>query len=438
MINNSLKIFFTAITVTLGILPHAYSASLNIDLTQEIQDVIQTKMEKSFSPVMPLNAIADQFTDVPKIDPSSFNFDKYFRPGDEPAIKAATQLFLQNISESIRNFIELKLVLHQLEQRLQETDNLNSENKLSNAALVADFSDFKSYSKKAMYAILKFDRPLVDVLVLCKSEICVQTLYHTSQAMVKFSKKMSERENEIFCRNDPFLKFLLNQAQTLAKAQAPQFELNYQAFRKINGEFISYWNQEKSSSKVWYSILGGKEHLNIVDLKFGKVHGSEFKTKSKWIENISIQRTQDLQKAPELWLNPENYPAPIKYLRKISFRCDPFPAQGSFSASLAAGGRRPMLCIDPDGNVYDVVAYSFGGSAHIGFDFINGFIIRSPKYIRPTGIWVGPSATIGAGGQADGALLFGKKGSVAILGGAGIGLGAGVSLLGIKIKPHQK
>ncbi|MBS1961308.1 MAG: hypothetical protein JST04_03755 [Bdellovibrionales bacterium] len=135
-----------------------------------------------------LQRITDAFASLKKLEPISIDINDLMKPGDEQAIKAATQRISDLFVGVATNIADMRAITYKLAALTQVAGNQENVE-----ALYRAFQErFEGDYDKAVNAFLIVDDGLLGALNLCKSELCAMQIGNAQKELMAFGSAMNQ------------------------------------------------------------------------------------------------------------------------------------------------------------------------------------------------------------------------------------------------------
>ena len=378
------------------------------------------------------------------LTPLEVNINDLFQAGDEPAISKASLAISKNFLRASQKMVDLKAMVYKLGALL----SVDQTGSLKDTLYDTYSQSFQNTYNAFINELVQIDTNIEDAVKLCRSEICVISIYNAKKELITLGKKINVGIN-IHQLDDIDVQWQFSNSLNMAvvektwevimpdneRVSSPYSVLLAGAF----STFVAAAAGTVNLGKLIYDVvLGGRItqfELDAYPVDVGHLQLSEtlfddlaYRKISSIVNNIPIEQVGHRK---------------VKYHINV-MACHNFgdPHTESFHV-LLYGINTFNRCVNlraQDTNLYKVSLQTYGP----GVSFENAhnlcIIIKSPAEITPLGKWVGFDAEATAIVSAQVGILVGKSASVATVGGLGygsLGAAAGISVLNISLADNQ-
>ena len=377
--------------------------------------------------------------------PLEVNINSLFQDGDEEAISKASLALSQNFLNASQKMIDLKAMVYKLGALL----SVDQSGFLKETLYETYSQSFQNTYNGLIRELAYIDDELQRAILLCRSEICVISIYNAKKELITLGKKLNVGIS-IDQLDDIDIQWQFSNSLNMAvvektwemimpdneRVSAPYSVLLAGAF----STFVAAAAGTVNIGKLVYDVILGGRMIGFeldahpIDMRYLDFSALAF-------DDLAYRKISSIV---------NNVPIEQVGHRKMTHHINIIQCsnQGDYNTSghhfLLYGINTFRKCANmrtDDQNLYTVSLETYGP----GIAFPNAHniavIIKSPAEINPLGTWVGVDAEVTGVLSAEVGILVGKSASVVSVWGLGygtIGAAAGISVLKIKFDGDQR
>jgi len=275
--------------------------------------------------------------------------------------------------------------------------------------------------------LITMDDECVASLEACKSELCLSYTSAALNNLIATGKALNKSSSKILKKESVLLEAALEETYFLWKSRSSQDD----KLLIFIGELITLAKGQQSARKTLSTLLNDKS-LKLIKSSQAKIEKSAFCNENVFAAELVESKIKEVVGGPYVRPKKNNF----RYTYTLACESlNDWVTLAGFRWAYNKNGAPTSQCLCLEDQKY----YTFD-SLNIGpglsvFGLKGQIKILSPIPIKLKGHWGGLNIGVGFGVGGSASVLFGKKGSVALIGTGGGGIGAHVAYSSLWLKP---
>ncbi len=362
-----------------------------------------------------VDRLAQELDGLNQLPPVRININELFTPGDEDAIRTAANAIGDKLRRSSLILADLSTIVYRMDALRQVLDGKDEQEvmKLYRTKFESRYQEFQA-------KIFLLSSEQIKAIEGCHSELCVKRVADAYRSLMEFMSNRSKKRSV----NNRLARASLE--STYQELTARTSKSSTRLVGAAMGNIVAASRAKQPFAGATRSFLGGKNVLRRLGLRTLSLPVNTVATEFGFLEDIQSGMMRSIVLGEEY-----KSPAKVGIYRSYVLHCNTDGKSDVAGWHALVFGQSKTSCKDDrTGRDYEVDFYTYGPGLQVkALGRASVIFINSVTPIRPSGIWAGPTVSVGAVLGGDASSMIGKQGSTALhlsVGGPWLGAVAGI------------